>query len=91
MFKKLLLVSIILSNLVGCSNEIDYNQFDIPQQDNYENYKKDHHIDEETTPYSINSIKSYKEKFDEKCSAIDYVDNIEMCSNLRSRMLKYSK
>ena len=58
MFKKLLLVSIILSNLVGCSNEIDYNQFDIPQQDNYENYKKDHHIDQKTT---TNSIKSYKE------------------------------
>ena len=89
MFKKLLLVSIILSNLVGCSNEIDYNQFDIPQQDNYENYKKDHHIDQKTTTDGI--YKSYKEQFDEKCSGSDYVDNIEMCSHLRSRMLKYSK
>ena len=88
MFKKLLLVSIILSNLVGCSNEIDYSQFDIPQQDNYENYKKDHHIDQKTTT----EYKSYKEQFDENCSTNrDYLDSIKMCSSLQRRVLKYSK
>ena len=78
--KRLLLVSLVGLSLVGCSNEVDYGQTDIPVQDTKPTLEEQRNeLRERTKENKQNTIKQQCQREDRYSLGVYSIEREKMC------------